>query len=85
MVYMYFIGIKMESILILIIQTSPLVFKIYQDQEVFLNQIMNHIALGINIVTLNEVINKTQITNVKTIHQRAENYNDTFDFSKGLL
>ena len=58
MVYMYFIGIKMESILILIIQTSPLVFKIYQDQEVFLNQIMNHIALGINIVTLNEVINK---------------------------
>ena len=29
-----------------------------EDQEAFLNQIMNHITLGINIVTLNEVIKK---------------------------
>ena len=37
-------------------------------------------SIGKKIKVVNEVINKTQITNVKTIHQRAENYNDTFDF-----
>ncbi len=37
-------------------------------------------SIGKKIKIVNEVINKTQITNVKTIHQRAENYNDTFDF-----
>ena len=37
-------------------------------------------SIGKKIRVVNEVINKTQITNVKTIHQRAENYNDTFDF-----
>ena len=35
----------------------PLVFKIYQDQEVFLNQIMNH-SIGDKYCSLNEVINK---------------------------
>ncbi len=37
-------------------------------------------SIGKEIKVVNEVIKKTQITNVKTIHQRAENYNDTFDF-----
>tara|TARA_B100000214_G_scaffold112195_1_gene79224 strand:- start:971 stop:1585 length:615 start_codon:yes stop_codon:yes gene_type:complete len=37
-------------------------------------------SIGKKIKVVNEVINKTQITNVKTIHQRAENYNDSFDF-----
>ena len=37
-------------------------------------------SIGKKIKVVNEVIKKTQIKNVKTIHQRAENYNDTFDF-----
>ena len=37
-------------------------------------------SIGKKIKVVNEVIKKTQITNIKTIHQRAENYNDTFDF-----